>query len=164
MSSTDPLIFVSPPVIQPPWPPSLLSLLLLHQVAPAKESLDKFVARCRSLDCHKVAEALLHVLEAAEDDRRLLRTLHVGLGLAKSDIVGIDRCLVVLEPTLQDLGADDDEKVASKAKQLLAAIQNPGEEADASARTARTGRSGAAVSAPASASLGIDLLSLDEVS
>ena len=110
--------------------------------------LQKFVTRCHSLDCNKVADGLQAVMEEAEEDKRILRTLHVVLALARSDIVGIETCLTSLRPVLVDFGSDDSDKIRNKAAQVLRELdEHDADEApDAQAPGPQT-----------------DLLSLDEV-
>lgn len=116
--------------------------------------MEKFVGRCHSLDCHKVADSLQEVLDTAEEDKRILRTLHVVQELARSDIVGIEACLMSLVSTLEEFASDDNEKISSKAGKVMRELQ--GSAADEASVPSAGIR--ASVTAPQP-----DLLTLDEV-
>lgn len=120
------------------------------QVAPAKDQLQKFVTRCHSLDCHKVADGLQAVIEEAEEDKRILRTLHVVQALARSDIVGIETCLASLKPVMVDLCSDDSDKIRNKAGQVLRGLEEQNGDLAAASTEVNDGPQA-------------DLLTLDEV-
>jgi len=130
------------------------------RVAPPKDALEKFVTRCRSLDCHKVAEGLQHQLDTAEDEKRIRRTLYVIEALAKSDIVGIDRCLIDLQEVLQELTTEDDDKIATKAKQALNAVLGVASEKGG---TSAEGSEAATSRSTSTVAMSVNLLTLDEV-
>jgi hypothetical protein len=101
-----------------------------------------------------VADGLQAVIEEAEEDKRILRTLHVVQALAHSDIVGIETCLASLKPVMVDLCSDDNDKIRNKAGQVLRGLEEQNSDvaaADSEVNSASRGGPQA------------DLLTLDEV-
>lgn len=115
------------------------------------------MTRCQTLDCYKVAEGLVAQLEQAEDDRRILRTLHVTSALARSDIVGIIHCLQTARPAIESLLHDENDKVCAKAQSILRALQEE-ESGDEHEATPAASATRSAHPAPL-----LDLLTLDTV-
>lgn len=85
------------------------------QIAPQPAALATFVGKCRTLDCHKIADLLTGQVTAADTDRGVLRCLYVVKALAESDIIGIDDCLQCMKPTLQQLTQDKNSGVRDKS-------------------------------------------------
>ncbi|EGD81367.1 hypothetical protein PTSG_02086 [Salpingoeca rosetta] len=89
------------------------------KVAPPQQDLDAFVSKCRTLDGHQVADALLDRIDAAATDRETLRILHVVKALAGSDIIGIEACLAPIRDPLEDYVAGDHAGIKKKAREII---------------------------------------------
>lgn len=92
------------------------------RLAPPKDVLAGFVARCTSLDCHHVAEQLHVKLGAGESDKTRLRTMHVILALVKSDIPGIATCFASVVGRLQELVSTGNASTKAMANKIIGTI------------------------------------------
>lgn len=136
------------------------------RVAPSGEQLQRFVKRCGTLDCHKIASALEGKLrdgawqcrlvcvrarepQAALGPRALMclprprtaplqRALCVVEALLQSDIAGIQQCLVYLVEAIQDAQEDTaQQSVKDKAAKVIALMSNDDAETADTAVAAR---------------------------